>query len=55
MRQIKNLITYKDDIIRDSKKKRKGKRLEENKSSRKGGFEMVPEIDGIIYLKFKER
>ena len=51
----RNLITYKNEIVRDSKKKRKGKKLEENKIIRKGGFEMVPEIDGIIYLKFKER
>ena len=41
--------------MRDSKKKRKGKKLEENKFIRKGDYEMVPDIDGIIYLKFKER
>ena len=51
----RNLNTYKDEIVRDSKKKRKGKKLEENKIIRKGGYEMAPEIDGIIYLKFKER
>ena len=51
----RNLITYKDEIVRSSKKKRKGKKLEENKIIREGGFEMVPEIDGYIYFKFKER
>ena len=51
----RNLNTYKDEIVRDSKKKRKGKKVGDNIIIRKGGFKIVPEIDGIIYLKFKER